>query len=486
MRIFQKLQNKLQWSKLRYLAVIFTILLFVYIASAIYHTVKPLPEGLDYTGPMRASQVEMIVDQTFIDAQGKPYTEQKIFTSMLDLIHRAKTTLVLDTFLLNDRFGQSNSQKQRLFAQELVGALVEKKRSNPQISMSVITDQINSLYGAIQPEEYIQLRRVGIDVIETNLTPLRASNPVWSGFWYLCCQGLGNQVGGGWLPNPLSSDKLTLRSYLNFFNFKTNHRKVIVADTDMGWQALIGSKNINSGGALQSNVAVIVHGSAAVDILNSEQPVARMSGADLPYVLVKNEPITASTLQAQVLTEKSIERAVLKLLDTANKNDQIDLTAFYIADRQVVHALKEAHSRGVKIRALLNPNQETVARYKNGIPNQPVAQELHDAGLDVRWCEHCHSKVIQKRSSDGKTSELILGSANLTARNLQNYNLETDIRVVGLANELVFKTAQESFDQTWFGREHAQKSLDYETYASHSYFKYWLYRLMEWTGFSSF
>ncbi|MBF7687771.1 phospholipase D-like domain-containing protein [Acinetobacter rathckeae] len=486
MRIFQKFQNELKWSKRRYFMVVVLILFIVYLASAIYHTVKPLPEGLDYTGPMRATQAQMIVDQTFVDTQGKLYTDQKIFASILEMIQRAKTTIVFDMFLLNDQFGQSDSHKQRLFSQETVQALIEKKRLNPQINISVITDPINSLYGAIEPEEYVQLRRVGINVVETNLTPLRSSNPAWSGLWYLCCQGMGNQVGGGWLPNPLSSDKLTLRSYLNFFNFKTNHRKVVVVDTDTGWQALVGSKNMNAGGALQSNVAVMVHGAVAVDLLNSEQPVAKMSGIDLPYVLIKAEPITDNTLQAQVLTEKAIQRAVVNLLDTAEKNDQVDLTAFYLSDRQVIGSLKDAQKRGVKIRALLNPNQEAVARYKDGMPNQPVAQELYDVGVNVRWCEHCHSKVIYKRSSHGQKAELIVGSANLTARNLQNYNLETDLRVVGLASDPIFGTARQSFDQTWFGENNTQKSVNYDIYASHSHFKYWLYRFMEWSGFCSF
>ena len=46
----------------------------------------------------------------------------------------------------------------------------------------MITDPINSVYGGLSPEHYRQLRQAGVDVIETNLAPLRASNPFWSGF----------------------------------------------------------------------------------------------------------------------------------------------------------------------------------------------------------------------------------------------------------------------------------------------------------------
>lgn len=487
MRIFQRIQTRLRWSKRHYFILIFCIILISYVASTIYHTVKALPEGLDLTGPIRSSQVEFIADTTRVDAQGVLQTEQHIFNRMLAMVQQSKTTIVLDMFLLNDQFGQSKPPQQRL-AQELVQALVAKKRSNPQMSISVIVDPMNSLYGSIQPDDYVQLRRVGIDLVETNLIPLRSSNPTWSGFWYLCCQGITQQSGDGWLPNPLSSDKITLRSYFSFLNFKTNHRKTMVVDTDHGWQALVGSKNPNSGGVQQSNAALMVHGAAAVDVLNSEQTVARMSGVDLPYVVMAAEPKPTKTdhLQSQVLTEQAIERAIINMLSTAQRDDEINLVAFYLSDREVIDALKLAHQRGVKLKILLNPNQESVARYKNGFPNQPVASELHDAGITVRWCEHCHSKMIYKRFADGRRAELVLGSANLTARNLNNYNLETDIRVFGLASESVFKDTENYFNQMWLGQGQVQGSADYEVYANRSSLKYWLYRFMEWSGICSF
>ena len=48
-------------------------------------------------------------------------------------------------------------------------------------------------------------------------------------------QNIGNNPEKGWLPNPFGDEKITLRSYLNLFNFKANHRKTVVVDTDAGW-----------------------------------------------------------------------------------------------------------------------------------------------------------------------------------------------------------------------------------------------------------
>ena len=161
---------------------------------------------------------------------------------------------------------------------------------------------------------------------------------------------------------------------------------------------------------------------------------------------------------------------------------------FYLSERQIVKALISAHERGVKLQVLLDPNKDAFGRQKNGIPNHQVASELHDAGVNVRWCntqgEQCHSKMIVKQS--GQQAEMILGSANFTARNLKNYNLETDLRVVGSAQAKVFMDAQGYFNTAWSNLNGKNMSVDYSKYADESKLKYGLYRFMEWSGLSTF
>ena len=88
--------------------------------------------------------------------------------------------------------------------------------------------------------------------------------------------------------------------------------------------------------------------------------------------------------------------------------------------------------------------------------------------------------------SNSSQAELILGSANFTARNLKNYNLETDLRVIGSAHAQVFKDAEHYFNTAWSNLNGKQLSVDYSKYQEESSFKYGLYRLMEWTGLSTF
>ncbi|OTG67343.1 phospholipase D family protein [Acinetobacter silvestris] len=487
MRIFNKIHNKLNWSRRRYFGAILGVLALGYFASALYQVYKPLPDGLNYTGPLRHANVKFIADQTYLDAQGKQHVDHQIFNQILKLIGEAQSTIVIDMFLFNQEVGGSQVQ-QRALSKQLIDALVNQKIVKPTLEIKFITDPINTVYGGILSEQYRQLRQGGIDVIETNLIPLRASNPAWSGFWYLCCQDVGNNPEKGWLQNPFGSEKITIRSYLNLFNFKANHRKTIVVDTADGWQTIVTSANPHDGSSRHSNVALLVSGPTAIDVLKSEQPVAHMSGGDTPFVVMGNFEGKTTEPQVQVLTEAAIYKAVLNLLATAKANDQIDLAMFYLSERKVVQELISAKQRGVKLRILLDPNKDAFGRQKNGIPNRQVASELNDAGIEVRWCntqgEQCHSKMMVKHNA--QSAEMILGSANFTARNLKNYNLETDLRVVGMPQQQVFKDANQYFNTAWSNLNGREISVNYATYADDSKLKYGLYRFMEWSGLSTF
>ena len=487
MRIFQRIHQKLNWSRRHYVSVLIGLLALGYLSSAVYHTYKPLPEGLDFTGKLRHAEVKFIADQTYLDAQGKQQQQHHIFDEMLKMIDEAQTTIVLDMFLFNQEVGES-TLLQRQLTQQLTETLILKHGVQPNIEIKVITDPINSVYGGVMPQHYQKLRAAGINVIETDLTPLRASNPLWSGFWYICCQGLGNNVEKGWLPNPFGNEKITLRSYFNLFNFKANHRKTLVVDTAQGWKALVTSANPHDGSSRHSNVALIVTGNTAIDVLKTEQAVGRMSKGDIPMVIVGEFEAEKSLPQVQLLTEKAIYQATLTLIKTAKPQQQIDLAMFYLSERQIVKALIAAHQRGVKLRVLLDPNKDAFGRQKNGIPNRQVASELNAAGITVRWCntqgEQCHSKMIIKH--DAAQAELILGSANFTARNLKNYNLESDLRVLGAAKAPVFNDANQYFDTAWENLDGKNMSVAYSQYADESQLKYALYRLMEWSGLSTF
>ena len=104
---------------------------------------------------------------------------------------------------------------------------------------------------------------------------------------------------------------------MNLFNFKANHRKTVVVDTDVGWKSLVTSANPHDGSSRHSNVALVVNGATAADVLQTEAAVAQMSGSSSPSLILGDFEKDVSKPQVQVLTEGAIYEAVLKLINTA-------------------------------------------------------------------------------------------------------------------------------------------------------------------------
>ncbi len=491
MRFFRYLLNKLHWTKKTVFIYLLGLWCVVYLASAIYQVYKPLPVGLSVALPLRsAEQVEFLADYTYTDATGQRQKQQVVFDQAFAMINQARRMIVLDMFLFNDYVGESTTQHRALSAQ-LTQALINKHQTEPDIQITVITDPINTVYGGQHNESLIALRRAGVEVVETDLRPLRASNPLWSGFWYMCCQWINNNPEAGWLPNPLGADKITLRSYFSLFNFKANHRKTLITDAPSGWQALVTSGNPHDASSWHGNIALKFSGQAALDLLETERPVAKFSNVELPVIIARNPKVRQpSDPQVQILTESKIRDALLNSINTAQAGDQIDIAVFYFSHRGIIQAIKQAHQNGVNVRVVLDPNEDAFGRKKNGIPNRQVAMELHQAGIPVRWCdthgEQCHSKILIKTSQKTAQSELILGSANFTRRNLNNLNLETNVRVIAPASDATIQDANAYMQRIWSNENGQHFTVDYSKYKDESKLKYWWYRFSEWSGLSTF
>jgi hypothetical protein len=84
------------------------------------------------------------------------------------------------------------------------------------------------------------------------------------------------------------------------------------------------------------------------------------------------------------------------------------------------------------------------------------------------------------------TSALIAGSANFTRRNLENFNLETDVAVRGPSDACVLRDARNFFALCWNNEPQRMVSVDYPVLADESFFKRALYQIMERSGISTF
>jgi phosphatidylserine/phosphatidylglycerophosphate/cardiolipin synthase-like enzyme len=243
----------------------------------------------------------------------------------------------------------------------------------------------------------------------------------------------GNSQRGS-LPNPFDPrGKVTLRSYLAMLNFKANHRKVLITDDDEELVGLVASANPHDASSAHANVAMRFTGRAVEDLLATENAVLEFSGAE-PLQLPLSAPRQTPGVSVQILTERAIKTEAMRIIEEAQAGDRIDLATFYLSDRDIIGAMKRARQRDVLMRVLLDPNKDAFGFPKYGIPNQSVAAELRRANIaniDVRWShthgEQCHVKMIRGEYSDGE-GRILLGSANLTRRNLENFNLSRELQ----------------------------------------------------------
>ncbi|HDZ55621.1 MAG TPA: phospholipase [Pseudomonas xinjiangensis] len=465
------------------------IFLLIWAALAIYQANKPLPQGFSVEGPLRpANDLAILIDQTYVSAAGEQVSEQEIFDEIFRLIEQARQLVVVDMFLFNE-FASENSY--RPLTEQLTSALLKAQNRNTDIQVLLITDPFNHLYGGLEAAHLQQLSEAGVQVISTDVNRLPASNPLWSGFWQLCCSLIGNSTEGGWLPNPVGDGKVTLRTYLRLLNFRANHRKTLVVDQGDDWVGLVTSANPHDASSQHTNSAIRFSGPAALDLLETERAVLAMSGRSVgaSWPEPPAAPATSPADAVQVLTEGAIQTALLDMIETANPGNRLDIEVFYLSSRQIIDALIEAHGRGALVRVLLDPNRDAFGRKKIGIPNRQAAWDLHKEGIEVRWChtegEQCHRKWVRRDGPEGQ-AELIVGSANFTRRNLDNLNLETSVRVVSQQGHPAIDTARSQFEQAWMNADGKQYSLPYKAFADHSQLKYVLYRVMEATGMSSF
>ena len=461
------------------------MIVLIWLASALWQAFKPLPAGLGVEGPWRpAIDAAFLADETWVDAQGMRASRQAIFDTAFAMVAQAHRLVVLDMFLFND-FGGSAL---RPLSGELTDVLIARKAVVPDLRIVVVTDPINTVYGGLHAPHLERLRAAGAEVVMTDLSVLRASNPLWSGPWTLCCAWLGNAAGGGWLPNPFGAGEIGLRSWLALPNFRANHRKTLVVDHGDGWQALVTSANPHDASSAHGNIAMRFDGDAALDLVASEAAVAAFSGtplAELPAAPAASAaPVDA---RLRILTEGAIGRALVRSIAAARAGEALDVAVFYLADRDVVTALKEAQSRGVVLRVLLDPNEDAFGRKKNGVPNRQVARELLGAGVAVRWCdthgEQCHAKLLLHRGANG--AALIVGSANFTRRNLDDLNLETSVELAAPAGHAAIVEATHWFERQWHNEPDRRFSVGHERYADDGVLRRLWYRVGEAFGLST-
>jgi phosphatidylserine/phosphatidylglycerophosphate/cardiolipin synthase-like enzyme len=447
-----------------------------------------LPAGLCFAGGVHdASQVTFLADKTWVDTDGIRHTEQQIFDAVFDMIRKARKLVFLDMFLYNN-FQEGKPETTRRLSSELTKILTQQKQAYPDITIVVITDPVNTVYGSLPSAQFNRLTDAGITVAITNLRRLRDSNPTYSFLWRLMIRPFGNSRRG-FLPNPFDPrGKVTLRSYLELLNYKANHRKVLITDDGDEMVGLVSTANAQDASSANVNAAIRFSGPATVDLLATENAVLELSG-EQSLRFPMSTPEQSPGVTVQILTEQAIKTETLKIIELADPGERIDLATLYLSHRAVIGALERAREKRVSVRVLLDPNKDAFGHKKFGIPNRSVAAELRQANIEVRWGhthgEHCHAKMLLFEGKSGE-GNLLLGSANMTRRNLDNFNLETNVLVRASSSSTVLTEARQHFDLLWHNTTEQIFTVPYEHYREESAVKKCLYRFMEASGWCTF
>ncbi|MGN7385680.1 phospholipase D family protein [Sporosarcina sp. SAFN-015] len=471
-----------KWVRPKWIILMAILLfLFLYVGVITWHTYKPLPEGVNYEGDIHwTDDVEMLTDLTY--AQNKKgdgmVHELSIFDEIYNMIDEAEEFIVLDFFLM-DHYTDEDIDFPKI-AETLTAKLIQKKKENPEMEIIYITDPLNTGYGSYESKWFSKLEDAGIEVVYTDLDQLRDSTPIYSGLYRTIFRWV-NVEKDGWIANAMSSKapKMTLRSYLILLNVKANHRKTFVTDK----AAIVTSGNPHNASGFHGNVALKVKGSVLNDILEAEEAVVRYTnGGSLPRVDVGEGQ--GGEYAVQYLTEKKIHDALLSDITAAQEGDAIRMGMFFIAMPDIVQAIVDASNRGVHVKMILDPNENSFGNEKSGLPNRPVLQKMMDetdGKLDVRWYNtvvgQYHTKLVVVQTK--QETYITNGSANLTDRTLNNYNLEANLRVIAPNDSELSKEIDGYFERLW-NNEDALYTLDFEEFQDgFTFFQRGIYRLQE-------
>ena len=186
-----------------------------------------------------------------------------------------------------------------------------------------------------------------------------------------------------------------------------------------------------------------------------------------------------------------IGKSVTDELNNTDVGDEVLIAQFFLADRAVVKEIINAAKRGVDFKIILNNSQSSMGM--GGIPNKTASDEIMKKTykslgfLKIRWYNNGSEQFHTKLMIVKKQSYIIAfgGSGNFTRRNIRDFNLESELKVVSPYNTSFSNDVLNYFDRLWTNKD-AIFTLDYDEAKSESNFNNLLYKIIEPSGFSAF
>jgi PLD-like domain len=487
-------------------------LLLAWLLSIAWMSLKRLPTGLHIAGEWQslpAQPPRFLHDLSAADGNGAPLLEQHIEVELLSMISQARQLVLLDTGLFGDlpAAGPRASHLRAALpvAAGIVDALVRAKAQYPDLAVLVLTDPSTLQMDAAQ-QLLDRLAGAGVEVLAVDVARLRPADPAFSALWNLCCRWWSRAAASPAWPNPLGvgPSDVSLQLWGELRGYQRSHRQLLIADDGSGGvAALVYSRPLHAEAGIHSSTALKLSGGALEPLIESEFALAQLSGwSDGGAMQARSQrlleqqrriavPAVAGNARARVVTEGAIAATLVARIDATASGDRIAVAALYLSQRELVRALLDAARRGVSVRLLLDPGKDGYGYEHSGIPNREVASELvaaSDGAVRVRWYR-THGEQFSPGFAlvlSAARSWLMVGTAELSRRDLGDFNLAAAAVVEVPADAAAGAEALSWFDMLWYNRASSgtEYTTDADVYADASQLRYWQYRLFEAMGTS--
>lgn len=458
--------------------MIILVILALIIVPILYSMTTKNPPGTNVSTKFQNVDLDFFYDLTYLKNNNRNH-EMNIFDEEMKLINEAEKFLIIDLFLFNDEYNRDVEYPNQV--EKMTDLLIAKKKENADMPILFVTDSINNFYGAYEQKNIKRLRENGIDVVVTDHDKMRDSNVFVSGGYRAYLKHFGTD-GPTWIRNFFQKDgpKVNLRSILKLANFKGNHRKVLISENN----AIIASANPHDPSAYHENVGVKFKGKPMEDLIESEL----IFFENAPEI-IKNyraEEVAESDEKLRIISEGEIKKAMMDNIEKAESGDKINVGVFYISEFEVLRALGNASERGVDVKIIADLNKDAFGLEKNGTPNRPALTELKEdfPKLEIKFYntsgEQYHSKMIYFEN-ENRENVAILGSANFTRRNLDDFNLETDVEIMMNENSKIDEEIKNYFARIW-NNEDAEYTVPLEENKEEGLFLRTIWKVQEKTG----
>lgn len=462
------------------------------IAVIVLSSCSYIDKGLSVKSEIyNADNVDFFYDLNY-EKDGKRVFERQIWDQVYKLLDESKEFFLMDIFVFNDYLGKGVREKLEPIdiATEFSEKILEKRKKDPNVEIYLILDESNTFYGAFDNPTHKKLEEAGVKIGYIDITKLRDPLILYSKPWRLFIQPFGNPKNKGKTNNPVyeGTDKVTIRSILRALNAKANHRKLIMNEST----AILTSANPHAEGSKHSNVAFRFSSPILKEIYAAEQASAKLTKKDgslkqhLPNKTFNIPESTNDKIKLQYFTESQTAKDISKELANTLPGEKVIIAQFFLSDRGIINDIRKAVRRGVKFEIILNNSTA-------GLPNKAAAGELmkyarkHGYDLQVRFYNKGEEMYHSKLMSILKKEYLITygGSTNFTRRNMRDYNLENEIKIISHYDQNFSKSILDYYDRIWSNRD-GIFTLDYDDHKNEKVLNDLLFRFVEINGLGIF